>query len=196
MPARRSASWASRAAASRRWRARRCGSSGRAPGASCGSGARSRSCRRAELRAAAPRAADRVPGSAGSLDPRMTVREIVAEPLASMRRRLSAAARDAAVAAMLARVGLPAGALGALPARALRRPVPARRHRARHDPEAAAPRLRRAGERARCHHPGADRAAARRAASASTGLTLCSSATTSRWCAACASGCWCCISGA
>ncbi|HEY7964753.1 MAG TPA: ABC transporter ATP-binding protein [Steroidobacteraceae bacterium] len=44
----------------------------------------------------------------GSLDPRMTVRAIVAEPLATHAPAASAAARDAAVAAALARVGLPA----------------------------------------------------------------------------------------
>ena len=43
----------------------------------------------------------------GSLDPRMTVAEIVAEPLATHAPGMSGAARAAAVAAALARVGLP-----------------------------------------------------------------------------------------
>jgi len=43
-----------------------------------------------------------------SLDPRMTVAEIVAEPLCVHERTLERSAREAAVAAMLARVGLPA----------------------------------------------------------------------------------------
>jgi len=42
----------------------------------------------------------------GSLDPRMTVAEIVAEPLRVHERSLGAGARDAAVSAVLARVGL------------------------------------------------------------------------------------------
>jgi oligopeptide/dipeptide ABC transporter ATP-binding protein len=44
----------------------------------------------------------------GSLDPRMTVAEIVAEPLRVHERSLDAGARDTAVTAMLARVGLSA----------------------------------------------------------------------------------------
>jgi peptide/nickel transport system ATP-binding protein len=44
----------------------------------------------------------------GSLDPRMTVAEIVAEPLRVHERSLAASARDAAVTAVLARVGLSA----------------------------------------------------------------------------------------
>jgi len=45
----------------------------------------------------------------GSLDPRMTVAEIIAEPLRVHERSLDAGARDAAVAAVLARVGLSSG---------------------------------------------------------------------------------------
>jgi oligopeptide/dipeptide ABC transporter ATP-binding protein len=44
----------------------------------------------------------------GSLDPRMTVAEILAEPLRVHERSLDASARGAAVAAVLTRVGLPA----------------------------------------------------------------------------------------
>lgn len=50
-----------------------------------------------------------------SLDPRMTVLEIVAEPLRVHARELDAAARRAAVVDMLSRVGLPADVLGRYP---------------------------------------------------------------------------------
>jgi oligopeptide/dipeptide ABC transporter ATP-binding protein len=51
----------------------------------------------------------------GSLDPRMTVAEIVAEPLRVHERTLDDTARGAAVAAMFARVGLPAALAGRYP---------------------------------------------------------------------------------
>jgi len=51
----------------------------------------------------------------GSLDPRMTVAEIVAEPLRVHERTLDDAARGAAVAAMFGRVGLPADLAGRYP---------------------------------------------------------------------------------
>jgi peptide/nickel transport system ATP-binding protein len=51
----------------------------------------------------------------GSLDPRMTVAEIVAEPLRVHERTLDDAARGAAVAAMFGRVGLPAELAGRYP---------------------------------------------------------------------------------
>jgi oligopeptide/dipeptide ABC transporter ATP-binding protein len=51
----------------------------------------------------------------GSLDPRMTVAEIVAEPLRVHERTLDDTARGAAVAAMLGRVGLPAALAGRYP---------------------------------------------------------------------------------
>jgi len=51
----------------------------------------------------------------GSLDPRMTVAEIVAEPLRVHEPSLDGAARAAAVAAALGRVGLPAALAGRYP---------------------------------------------------------------------------------
>ena len=51
----------------------------------------------------------------GSLDPRMTVAEIVEEPLRVHERALDGGARSAAVTAMLAGVGLPAGLAGRYP---------------------------------------------------------------------------------
>ncbi|HEY2340451.1 MAG TPA: ABC transporter ATP-binding protein [Steroidobacteraceae bacterium] len=51
----------------------------------------------------------------GSLEPRMTVAEIVEEPLRVHKRTLDAAARGAAVAAMLGRVGFPAALAGRYP---------------------------------------------------------------------------------
>jgi oligopeptide transport system ATP-binding protein len=51
----------------------------------------------------------------GSLDPRMTVAEIVAEPLRVHERTLDDAARGAAVGAVLGRVGFPAALTGRYP---------------------------------------------------------------------------------
>ena len=92
----------------------------------------------------------------GSLDPRMTVRDIsraaadprLAEDRAATRRRV---AELAATSSACARHGRP------LSARVLRRPAPAHRHRPRTRPGAAPHRLRRAGLRARRLDPGPDR---------------------------------------
>ena len=72
-----------------------------------------------------------------SLNPRMTVGQIIGEPLL-VNGSLSGAALDAARSPTCCdMVGLPAGGDGALPARLLRRPAPAHRHRPRHRPRAA-----------------------------------------------------------
>ena len=98
-----------------------------------------------------------------SLNPRMTVREIVAEPLrihGLYRRGEGHAARRGAPAHGRPR----ARAREPLPARVLRRPAAAHRRRARARAQPEADRARRAGLRARRLDPGAGREPARRAA--------------------------------
>ena len=72
----------------------------------------------------------------GSLDPRQTVARIVAEPLEALAETSRAEQRERAAEA-LAAVGLRASDLRQVPARVLRRPAPAHRHRARADHAAA-----------------------------------------------------------
>ena len=91
-----------------------------------------------------------------SLNPRMTVGQIIAEPMAVHGIVREPAARAARVHDLLAG-GAPAAARASrYPARAVRRPAPARRHRARPGDGADADRLRRAGVGARRVDPGAD----------------------------------------
>ena len=145
-------------ASSWRWRSRR--------RAKCGSrGARCSRCLARELKAARAHFQMMFQDPYGSLDPRMTVARIVAEPLprglARVRARRARRARGA-------RRGRPRRGGGAeISARILRRPAPAHRHRARADHAAEAGRRRRAGLRARRLDPGAgaesdERPAARR----------------------------------
>ena len=68
----------------------------------------------------------------GSLDPRQRVGRIVAEPLAALG-GASAAEQRERVAETLDAVGLRAADMRQVPARVLRRPAPAHRHRARAD---------------------------------------------------------------
>ena len=82
--ARRSALSASPAAASPPWRARCCASSRRPPARSAWIGKDLASASRRELRRPALGSADRVPGPAGQLDPRMTIGASIAEPLPCM----------------------------------------------------------------------------------------------------------------
>jgi ABC-type microcin C transport system duplicated ATPase subunit YejF len=63
----------------------------------------------------------------GSLDPRMTVGRIIAEPLEVAEPELERSARTRASAAMLASVSLPAEAMDKLSARVFRRSAPAHR---------------------------------------------------------------------
>ena len=66
-----------------------------------------------------------------SLNPRMTVGDIVGEPLADPRARARARRARDRVAELLRTVGLAPDACAPLSARVLRRPAPAHRHRAR-----------------------------------------------------------------
>ncbi len=84
----------------------------------------------------------------GSLDPRQTVARIVAEPLTALGRIDSR--RAARPGRRGAEAGRPARCRhGQVPARILRRPAPAHRHRARADHAAQTDRRRRTGQRAR-----------------------------------------------
>ena len=100
-----------------------------------------------------------------SLNPQMRVGEIIARPLARPRHGgEQARRRSSAVTELMQKVGLNRVVPRPLPARILRRPAPAHRHRpgARH--LARLHRLRRADLRARRLDPGADRQPARAAA--------------------------------
>ena len=91
-----------------------------------------------------------------SLNPRMRVRDIIAEPLVTHRVCKSRAELDAEVSRLMDAVGLPREYAGRYPARVLRRPAPAHRHSPRPRAQAEAHNLRRARIRARRVHPGAD----------------------------------------
>ena len=66
-----------------------------------------------------------------SLNPRMRVRDILAEPIRNFGLAESAAELEARVAALMDTVRLPRDAVEPLAARILRRPAPAHRHRPR-----------------------------------------------------------------
>ena len=129
--------------------------------------------------------ADRLPGPVRVAEPAQTVEQIVAVPLivhgrgsrgarAPRARRRAARARRA-----------PAGARRTLSARALRRPVPAGRHRARAGARPELRRARRGRLRARRVDPGADPQPAARPAGAARADATSSSRTTSRSSATC-----------
>ena len=66
-----------------------------------------------------------------SLNPRMRVRDILAEPIRNFGLARRRADLDDRVAALMDKVRLPRDAMRRFPARILRRPAPAHRHRAR-----------------------------------------------------------------
>ena len=89
-----------------------------------------------------------------SLNPRMMVGDIIAEPL--LVNGMPAAQRTKRVRELLDLVGLPASCANALSACLQRRPAPAHRHCARAGARSLADRRRRAGIRARCFRAGPD----------------------------------------
>ena len=111
-----------------------------------------------------------------SLDPRMTARAIVAEPLKIAGRSREIKAR---VPEVFALVGPRPRARGSLSARALGRTATANRHRARVGRATGGARARRAGHRARRFDPGADPQPAGAAAVGARAHATCSSRTTS-----------------
>ena len=125
--------------------------------------------------AAAPAHAGRVPGSVLALNPRMRVRDILAEPIRNFGLAATRPSSTKRVAALFDKVGLPRDALRPLPARILRRPAPAHRHRPRARRRARPDRLRRGGLGARRLGAGADRQPAAGPAAASSASRCCSS---------------------
>ena len=118
-----------------------------------------------------------------SLNPRMTIGSIIAEPLDSSRARRRAERRGAGARAAATTVGLDRRLRQPLPARVLRRPAPAHRHRPGAGARPEVHRLRRADLRARRLDPGADHQPARSTCRSDSGSPTSSSPTTSRWCA-------------
>ena len=115
-----------------------------------------------------------------SLDPRMTVGAVIAEPLEVHKIKGDHKER---VAELLRLVGLIARARQPLPPRVLRRPAPAHRHRPGAGPRPVADRARRAGVGARRVDPGRRRQPAARTCRTASGWPTSSSPTTCRWCA-------------
>ena len=152
--ARRSGWSANRAAARRRSAARCCGSSSRRAARDVPR----RRHRAAVRRRAAPHAAahaDDLSGSYASLDPRMTVGQIIAEPIETF--RLAAARTEARAHPRADEDGRPQRAVHQpVSARVLRRPAAAHRHRARAGGQSRFHRRRRADLGARRVDPGAD----------------------------------------
>ena len=129
-----------------------------------------------------------------SLDPRMTVGQIIARPLKTFEPGLGKAESGAPGRGRHAGGRPGAGDAPALPARIFRRPVPAHRHRPRHDPAPEAGGVRRAGLGARRLHPGADHQPACAVCRGRTTWRCCSSRTTSASCATSATASSCSIS--
>ena len=126
--------------------------------------------------------ADRVPGPVRLAQPAQDGRDDDRRSAARAPRhgQEQAAAR---VRELLTLVGLSPEHAIALPARVLRRPAPAGRHRQGAGARAGPHRARRAGVGARREHPGRRRQPARGAAGRASGWPTSSSPTTSRWCA-------------
>ena len=119
-----------------------------------------------------------------SLNPRMTVGQIIGEPLHVYKLVAGPQGRARrASPSCSTQVGLRPEMAERYPHQLVRRPAPARRHRARAGDGAVLHRLRRGGVGARRLDPGPDHQPAGRPAARGSASPICSSRTTSRWCA-------------
>ena len=171
-PARPSAWWASRVAANPPPGARSCSSTGPLPAASISTASTWSTLKGEDLRRMRQRMQMIFQDPYASLNPRMTIREIVGEPLM---------VHDMAKGKETRRAGRPAAGYGApepglcrpLPARVFRRAAPAHRHRPRPGPQSGFHRLRRADLGAGCLDPGpGDQPAGRSAGQAGPDLPV------------------------
>ena len=184
------------AAASRRSRARCCGWSRPSRARQFRRPRSARTLGRTQLRAMRRRLQMIFQDPLASLDPRMTIGDIVGEPLRVFGRGSQAQRAARACWRSCERVGLVAEHLQSLSARILRRPGAAHRHRPRADHRARAGRLRRAAVGARRLDQVADQQPAQGPAAAARSSRCCSSRTTWPRCASAATACWCSISAA
>ena len=127
-----------------------------------------------------------------SLNPRMSIRQIIEEGLIVNEIGASNARAARPRAAGAARCRPARHHPVALPARVLRRPAPAHRHRPRHRARAGVHPARRADLGARPFGAGADHRSAAQAAGRDGASATCSSRTTSRSCAPSATASWSC----
>ena len=175
--------WSARAAAARAPPAWRCCACSRSPaGASC-SKAHDITAQQARTGTFRRRMQMVYQDPYGSLNPRMKVRDIVGEPLQVHGMDKNRGEYDERVAALLQHRGPAARHGRALPARVLRRPAPAHRHRPRAGAGAQPDHLRRAGVGAGRVDPGAGRQRAAWNCRSAWAWPICSSRTTWRWCA-------------
>ena len=172
-----SASWVSRAAASRPPLGPSFGSSSRPPGGSSSTASTSPISIRKALRPIRRELQMVFQDPYGSLNPRLPIAEIIAEPLkihGQYRKRTGRARVDE----VMSLVGLTVRIRQALPAPAVGRAAPARRDRTRSRAEPEAPDPRRACLRARRVDPGAGHQPARGHPGAARASPFCSSPTT------------------
>ena len=181
-PARRSASSASRAAASPRSAAWCCGSTIRPAARSCFEGIDLARLERDEMIDVRKKMQVIFQDPYSSLNPRMTVGQIIAEPMHVHEHPAEGADPRPRRRAAAARRPLPLHG-AALSARAVGRPAPARRHRPGAGGRAARDRLRRGRLGARRVDPGPGDQPARGPAAASSASPTCSSPTIWPWCA-------------
>ena len=116
-----------------------------------------------------------------SLNPRMTIGEVLAEPFLVHQRPQAARAVTDEVGELLETVGPVARAPEPVPPRVLRGPAAAHRHRPGPGGRSRGDRARRAGLGARRVDPGRRRQPARRSSRTSGASPTCSSPTTCRW---------------
>ena len=157
-----------------------CGWSSRPRARSSWMASASTTCRRGTLRPLRRRMQVVFQDPFSSLNPRMRVRDILAEPIRNFGLATRPPTSMPRIAELMDKVRLPRDAETPLSARVLRRPAATHRHRPGARRRARTDRLRRGGVGARRLGQGADRQSARRSAATSSAWRCCSSATTSR----------------